>query len=56
MKIGPITIITTNKLEALESVVKEMAKKLKLRTKITERLLAKNTALKARLNRYEDVE
>ena len=56
MKIGPISIIRTNKLEALESVVKEMALKLKLRTQITERLLAENTALMARLSRYEDVE
>ena len=55
MKIGPITIIRTNKLEALESVVKEMSRELKLRTKVTENLLAKNTFLMERLYRYEDI-
>jgi len=56
MKIGPITIIRTKKLEAVEGVVKEMAQELKLRTKVTENLLAKNTFLMARLYRYENIE
>jgi len=56
MRIGPITIIRTKKLEAVESAVKEMAQKLRLETKVTENLLYDNTQLRIRLNRYENVE